>query len=145
MADVVSVYGPKAGKFLSLGGDASMDVFKKYGKHHALPTAMDAAIRHGDEGVKLLEKTGPDKFMRYLTLSKFMTRGLRSWHQERLSELFKMLVLYLFHLLMSILSLLPVLLRYALLIVSGVVVIGIPFRYLYKVARLFWKPRAVPT
>jgi hypothetical protein len=136
MADVVAVCGKKTGKFLNLGGDASVVVFKKFGKHGGLPVAMDSAIRHGPEGLRLLEKTGPNKFMKYLVLSKFMTRGIRSWHEERLSELLKILALYVFYWLMSLLSWLPTIVRYALLILSGLVVIGVPSKYLYRASKV---------
>ena len=135
MAKATAVYGKKTAKFLELGGEHSLEMFKKYGHSKNITTALDSAIMHGPKGLSILERVGPDKFIKYLTISKFSVRGVRSWHEGRLSEAAKMLPSYANYMIKKLLSLLPKWVIFSLAAVSGLVVIGIPSMGIYRAWR----------
>jgi hypothetical protein len=137
MAKATSVYGKKTAKFLELGGERSLEIFKKFGHSKNITTALDSAIMHGPKGLSILERVGPDKFIKYLTISKFSVRGVRSWHEGRLTELAKMLTSYGHYLITWLMSLLPQWGIFSIAAVSGLVVIGIPAKSLYAGWRWF--------
>lgn len=83
MEKAALAYGSKTGKFLKLGGDAPVTVLKKYGKSSVLREAVDRSLEYGKTGTRLLQRTGPDKFLTYLTLAKYGVRGTRTVWQGR--------------------------------------------------------------
>lgn len=140
LGNAAAVYGKKTGKFLELAGDHSLVVFKKFGNSSQITAALDSAIMRGPKGLALLERVGPDKFMKYLTLSKFSVRGMRSWHEGRLSEAVSILLSYANFMLKKLLSLLPTWAIWALMLVTGLVVFTVPSRGLYRARRWLRSP-----
>lgn len=84
-------------------------------------------------GLDALEKVGPDKFLKYLTIAKFSTRGVRSWHEGRLSELTAMTAWQGWYAVKKAISYLPMWLMYVVAVISGLVVIGPPLKGLRKI------------
>jgi len=140
LGNAAAVFGKKTGKFLELAGDHSLEVFKKFGHSKQITVALDSAIMHGPNGLVVLERVGPDKFMRYLRLSKFSARGIRSWHEGRLSEIGKMLLSYAHFVMKKLLSLLPQWAIFLIGAVSGLVAIGVPSTGLYRAWRCVGAP-----
>lgn len=140
LGNAAAVYGKKAGKFLELAGDHSVVVFKKFGNSSQISAALDSAIARGPKGLALLERVGPDKFMKYLTLSKFSVRGIRSWHEGRLSEAGSILLSHANFIVKRLLSLLPAWAIWALMLVTALVVVTVPSRALYRASRWLRSP-----
>lgn len=132
VVEMASVCGNKTGKFLFLGGDRALDVFRKFRGQKQMENALDLGLRYGKNGTTLLEKTGPDKFLKYVAVAKLLVRGTRSWHQGRLSYLASALAASTFWLLVKLLSILPTWLKCLLLMASGAVVIGLPSLKLFR-------------
>lgn len=132
MADAASKLGRNTGKFFALGETTTVAVVRKFGKQENLAVALNSAIRHGENGTRLLERTGPDKFLKYLNQSKYVLGGVRSWHQGRLSELGKKLTKNFRWWLLHLVSLLPTYLQYLMLAISGTIVVGGPTVSLWK-------------
>jgi hypothetical protein len=131
MEKVVGVYGAKTGKFLKLGGDAPVSVLKRFPKDPHAVTAVDTALKYGVDGGRLLEKTGPTKFLKYVTLTKYAARTTRSIWEKRLTTL-----------LVKFVTLFPPLVIVAMWAASGLVVVGAPAYFL--VARIRHKRRKTP-
>ncbi len=89
-AEFARAFGPKSGRFLQLGGDASIDLFRKFGKGERVAEAMDHAFQFGSKGTSLLQKLGPTKFMTYLKITKYGVRSARSIRQDRLNVVMAM-------------------------------------------------------
>jgi hypothetical protein len=133
MAKAAAAYGRKTGKFLDLAGDASVRVYKRFPQSSRIVPALDAANMRGKPGLDALEKVGPDKFLKYLTIAKFSTRGVRSWHEGRLSELTAMTAWQGWYAVKKAISYLPMWLMYVVAVISGLVVIGPPLKGLRKI------------
>ena len=121
MERVASVYGKQTGKVLRLGKDMPVKVLKRFGKSRQLTEAVDHSLQFGSRGTRLLEKVGPTRFMRYLKMTKYGVRGVRSVWQARLTLM-----------LSWFLKLLP---QWAVFLVTGLtglVVVGVPIRLAYK-------------
>lgn len=127
MEKVAARFGKKTVKFLKLGGDTSIDVFRKFGKDKALVKAMDSALQYGSDGARLVKKTGPSKFIKYLRMTKIGVRATRSSYQGRLTSL-----------LVKVSEMLPLAAIYALCVLSGVPVVWAP---LNRVVKLGLRPR----
>ena len=117
MEKLAAAYGPKTGKFLKLGEDSAVSVVTKYGTSRQITAAMDEAIKYGPEGTRLLEKTGPKSFMKYLTMAKYGVRATRSAWRGRLINLTA-----------QFLRLFPMWVIYLIAALSGMVVVGVPAR-----------------
>jgi len=87
MPRVAKAYGRKTGKLLSLGGDDSLRIFRKFGNHKEIANALDTAVKYGPEGTRLLRKVGPSQFLKYVTLTKYVARTTRSAWQGHLTSL----------------------------------------------------------
>ncbi len=87
MPKVAQAYGKKTGKLLSLGGDDSLRIFRKFGKHKDISTALDTAVKYGPEGTQLLSKVGPSQFLKYVRMTKYAARTTRSVWQGHLTSL----------------------------------------------------------
>ncbi len=87
MPKVAQAYGRKTGKLLSLGGDDSLRIFRRFGNHKDISTALDTAVKYGPEGTRLLVKLGPSQFLKYVTLTKYAARTTRSVWQGHLTSL----------------------------------------------------------
>ncbi len=87
MPRVAKTYGRKTGKLLSLGGDDSLRIFRKFGNHKGIANALDTAVKYGPEGTRLLGKVGPSQFLKYVTLTKYAARTTRSIWQGHLTSL----------------------------------------------------------
>jgi len=87
MPKVAKAYGSKTGKLLSLGGEDSMRIFRRFGNHKQIQDALDTAVKYGPDGTKLLGKVGPSRFLKYVTLTKYGARTTRSIWQGRLTSL----------------------------------------------------------
>jgi hypothetical protein len=131
MEKVVAAFGSKTRKYLRLAGNTSVDVLRRYGKTPNLNRALDKAIQYGPQGGRLLRKTGPTAFLRYLRIAKYSTRAVRSFHKDRLTmtaaHLSKML---------------PSGALWGMAVVSGLIVLGVPFRVLYTRFRTMRIPGA---
>ncbi len=121
MEKVAARFGKKTVKFLKLGGDTSLDVFRKFGKDKALVRAMDAALQYGSDGSRLVKKTGPTRFMKYLRMTKIGVRATRSAYQGRLTSL-----------LVKISEMLPLAVLYAVCALSGLPVLWAPLNRAVK-------------
>ena len=64
-----------------------MEALRKFGKTPDIGKAVDTAIQFGPDGSRLLLKTGPSKFLRYVTLAKYGERTVRSIWEKRLTSL----------------------------------------------------------
>ncbi len=87
MPRVAKAYGSKTGKLLSLGGDDAMRIFRRFGNHKDISTALDTAVKYGPQGTRLLGKVGPSQFLKYVTLTKYAARTTRSVWQGHLNSL----------------------------------------------------------
>lgn len=121
MERAARVYGKKTGKFLRLGGDTPLRVLRKFPADKQATKAVDTAIQYGARGTRLLEKTGPTRFLKYVKVTKYTARTVRSVWQGRLDRL-----------LVKIFSLFPEWALWAIAGVSGLAVGGIPTRYAVK-------------
>jgi hypothetical protein len=121
---MASVYGKNTVKFLKLGGGAPARVLKKFGNNKTLVKAMDEAVQYGPRGTRLIEKTGPTKFLKYVRLTKYGARTTRSIYQQRLTSL-----------LGWILNKLPMESIYAICALTGLVAVGVPMSYLFRIGR----------
>ncbi len=110
-----TTYGKQTGKFLKLAGSAPLEVLRRFGKSRNLDEAVNTSIKYGPRGSRLLAKTGPDKFLKYVTIAKFTTRATRSVWKNRLNVL-----------LAGILKRLPLPVLYGLFAGSGLVVVAAP-------------------
>jgi hypothetical protein len=115
MEKIATVYGPKTGKFLKLGGEAPAAVLKKFPRDPHTVAAVDSAIKYGARGGRLLEKTGPTKFLKYVNITKYAARTTRSIWEKRLTTL-----------LTKFASLFPPLALMAVAVASGLVIVGMP-------------------
>lgn len=120
MEKAVAVYGPRTGKFLRLGGEAPIVVLKKFPRDPHTVAAVDTALKYGADGGRLLEKTGPTKFLKYVTFTKYAARTTRSIWEKRLTSF-----------LMRFVSLFPQLAIVVGAIASGLVVVGMPAHYIF--------------
>jgi hypothetical protein len=87
MPRVAKAYGQRTGKLLSLGGDDSLRIFRKFGARKEIANALDTAVKYGPEGTQLLRKVGPSQFLKYVTLTKYAARTTRSVWQGHLTPL----------------------------------------------------------
>ncbi|MGO9118314.1 MAG: hypothetical protein ACLQPD_11995 [Desulfomonilaceae bacterium] len=87
MPKVAKAYGKKTGKLLSLGGDDALRIFRRFGNHKDISSALDTAVKYGPEGTRLLVKVGPSQFLKYVTLTKYAARTTRSVWQGHLTSL----------------------------------------------------------
>ncbi len=87
MENVAKTFGKRTRKFLKIGGDDTVDLVRRYGKTKGLAKATDSAVQYGPDGIRLLKRAGPSKFMRYLKLTKYSVRGVRSIWKQRLTLL----------------------------------------------------------
>jgi len=124
MEKVASTYGPKTGKFIQLGGDAPVSLVRRFPHNKQLVTSVDTAIKYGSEGTNLLAKTGPTKFMRYVTLTKYSARAGRSVWEGRLSSL-----------LVKTLQLFPERAIAGIGLLSGLIAVGVPVGWLFRRVR----------
>jgi len=120
METVAAAYGNKTGKFLKLGGDTPVEVLKRFPKDPFAAIAVDSAVRYGREGGKLLEKTGPARFLKYVTYTKYAARTTRTLWEKRLTSF-----------LLKFMSLFPVSAIILGAVASGLVVVGMPARYVW--------------
>ncbi len=141
VAKASKVFGPKTGKFFERAGDSSLTIFKKYGSNPLVNTSLDSAISYGKNGIRLLEKVGPQKFTSYVTFAKFGVRGLKSWHGGRLAETIKFFPPYMLFLMRWLLSFLPLWLIYIISCGTGMIVIGVPVHAGSKIIREFLRPK----
>jgi hypothetical protein len=118
MERVAKTYGKRTGKFLRLGGDAPITVAKRFGKSVKVTEAMNAAVKYGPDGTRLLVKTGPTKFLKYLRIAKYGVRTTRSIWQHRLTML-----------LAGLISMLPLWALYGITALSGLGAVGAPAVY----------------
>ncbi len=79
------VYGKNTVKFMKLGGDESIDIARKFAKNRDLTKAMNRAVQYGEDGTRILRKTGPTKFLTYLRIAKYGERAIRTTYQGRLN------------------------------------------------------------
>jgi hypothetical protein len=86
MEKVASTYGKYTGKFLKLAGDTPVEVVRKFGKSRYAVRAVNTSIQYGPEGSKLLMKTGPRKFLKYVTAVKFSARTTRVIWKQRIDK-----------------------------------------------------------
>ena len=100
-----------------------MKVLRKFPADKQAAKALDSAIQYGARGTRLLEKTGPTRFLKYVKVTKYTARTVRSVWQGRLNRL-----------LVNIFSLFPEWSLWAIAGVSGLAVGGIPARYAVKFA-----------
>jgi len=87
MPRVAKAYGSKTGKLLSLGGDDAMRIFRRFGNHKDISSALDTAVKYGPQGTRVLAKVGPSQFLKYVTLTKYAVRTTRSVWQGHLTSL----------------------------------------------------------
>ena len=127
MERVARIYGKNTGKFMKLTGDLPVDLLRKYGKNRDLAKAIDTSIQYGRDGRRLLKKTGPTRFLKYIKRVKYSARAGRTVWKNRLPLLLAHLV-----------KLLPESALLALLLGSGVVSLGVPAR---KVAKAVLRSR----
>jgi hypothetical protein len=118
MERVTKVFGKHTGKFLKLGGDAPVKVAKRFGKSKNVTEAMNTAVKYGPDGTRLLVKTGPTKFIKYLKIAKYGVRTTRTIWQHRLTLL-----------LAGLISMLPAWAMYGITALSGLGAVGAPAVY----------------
>jgi len=121
MEKAAGVYGKKIGKFLKLGGESPLRVLRKFPADKQAAKAMDSAVQYGGSGTRLLEKTGPSKFLKYVRITKYSARTVRSVWQGRLNRL-----------LVKIFSLFPEWSLWAIAGLTGLVLVGIPVSSVMK-------------
>ncbi len=121
MEKAAKVYGKRTGKFLKLGGESPLKVLRKFPGDKQAAKAMDTAVQYGNRGNRLIEKTGPSKFLKYVKITKYSARTVRSVWQGRLNRL-----------LVKIFSLFPLWSLWAIAGVSGLAAVGIPVRSVMK-------------
>jgi len=86
---------------------------------------VDTAVKYGPDGARLLAKTGPTRFLKYVRATKYAARTTRSVWQGRLNNL-----------LVKTMSLLPRPAIFSLALLSGLVVLAVPAGFvLRRVAR----------
>lgn len=124
MEKVAGTFGAKTGKFIQLGGETPVRLVQKFPHNKQLVESVDAAIRYGSQGTNLLAKTGPGKFLRYLTLTKYSARAGRSLWEGRLSRL-----------LVKTIQLLPDPAIMGIGLLSGLIAVGLPLGWLVKKVR----------
>jgi len=124
MERVARAYGKQTGKFLKLGGQAPIKVLHKFGKSKGITKAVDVALEYGPRGTRLLEKTGPSKFLKYVKIAKYSTRATRSIWKHRLPAL-----------LAEFMKLLPQWITYLVGIVSGFLALAVPGVYARRAVR----------
>ena len=115
MEKLAATFGPKTGKFLKLGEGTAVNAFKRFGKSPQITAALDEALKFGPDGTRLLTKTGPRAFMKYVTMAKYGVRATRSAWQGRLVNLTAQALRYL-----------PEWAMYVVAALSGMVVVGVP-------------------
>ncbi|MDQ7784107.1 MAG: hypothetical protein RDU20_14580 [Desulfomonilaceae bacterium] len=125
MEKAAGVYGKKIGKYLKLGGQSPLKVLRKFPGDKQAARAMDSAVQYGAGGTRLLEKTGPSKFLKYVRITKYTARTTRSVWQGRLNRL-----------LVKLFSFFPEWSLWAIAGVSGLIVVGMPTRAVVK-----WRTR----
>jgi hypothetical protein len=118
MEKVATTFGKKTGKFLKLGGETPLKILRKYPGDKQAVKAMDSAIQYGPRGTRLLEKTGPTRFLKYVKVTKYTARTVRSVWQGRLDRL-----------LVKIFSLFPEWALWSIAGMSGLALGGMPTRY----------------
>jgi hypothetical protein len=64
MVEMAGVYGKNTAKFLDLGGDKAVAIYRQHGKSKLLTEAMNTSIQYGEKGTDVLLKAGPEKFMK---------------------------------------------------------------------------------
>ena len=128
----VSVYGKQTAKFMTLGGSATMDVLRKFPPASRTGRALDSALEYGPSGLRLMKKTGPSKFLKYLTMAKYGVRTTRTIWNQRLPLL-----------LANLLKLLPMAAVYLVAAFTGIVSLGTPA--IMVRSRLIRKKRSTPT
>ncbi|MEW6113964.1 MAG: hypothetical protein AB1664_17655 [Thermodesulfobacteriota bacterium] len=125
MEKVTATYGKQTGKFLKLGGDAPVNVLRRFGtKNKEVKQAVDTAIQYGPEGMRLLQRTGPSAFLNYVRIAKYSTRATRSIWNQRVTKLLGKAVSYL-----------PVEALFGIAILTGLVTVLVPTYYGLKVFR----------
>ncbi len=124
MGEFARRFGPKTGKFLCLGGDRSVTVFKRFGSSGHLGEAINEALPFGSKGMRLLERLGPDRFLKYAGYAKYGSRAARSAWKGRLQLLGAWLV-----------ARLPLVALVLLGGGTGLIAMGVPARR----ARLAWQ------
>jgi hypothetical protein len=122
---VAAGYGRKTAKFLDVGGQTAVTVAKRFSGDKRLVEAMDEAVKYGAQGPQLLGKTGPTKFMKYLTYTKYAARGTRSIHKGRLQSA-----------LLGMVAAMPAYAIMAVALITGLVSIGAPAYRVYS-----WKKK----
>jgi hypothetical protein len=121
MERVAVTYGKKTGKFLNLGGEAPVTVIRRFPMDKNIVEAVDTAVKYGPDGTRLLAKTGPTKFLKYVTATKYAARTTRSLWQGRLNNL-----------LVNTVSLLPQPAIFSLAMLSGLVVLAVPAGFVLR-------------
>lgn len=134
MEKVAKAYGKKTGKFLKLGGETPLKILRKYPGDKQAVKAMDSAIQYGPRGTRLLEKTGPTRFLKYVKVTKYTARTVRSVWQGRLDRL-----------LVKIFSLFPDWALWSIAGMSGLALGGMPTRYAVRALARRRKQRAANT
>lgn len=124
MERAARIYGKNTGKFIALTGDLPVDMLKRYGNSRDLTKAINTSIQYGPEGRRLLKKTGPTRFLKYMNRAKYTARAGRSVWKNRLPLL-----------LAHLMKFLPESALLALLLGSGVVTLGVPVRRVAKAMR----------
>jgi hypothetical protein len=89
----VAQLGPKTGKFIKAGGESVLSVARRFPLSKQLSPAIETSLKYGKEGTKLVQKHGPNKFLRYIAITKYSARTVRSLHERRLSALLLWLAL----------------------------------------------------
>lgn len=110
-----SVFGKQTAKFVELGGNATMDVLRKFAPSRQMGKALDSAIEYGDDGLRLLKKTGPAKFLKYMRIAKYSARTIRTIWNKRLTLL-----------LADLMKMLPMPVIFGVAGLTGLVVAGVP-------------------
>lgn len=64
MVEIAGVYGKNTAKFLELGGEKAVAIYRQHGKSKLLTEAMNTSIQYGEKGTELLLKAGPESFMK---------------------------------------------------------------------------------
>jgi hypothetical protein len=125
MERVAATYGKNTGKFLNLGGEVPVRLIRRFPLDKNIAEAVDTAVNYGPEGTKLLARTGPTRFLKYVRATKYTARTTRSVWQGRLNSL-----------LVKTMSLLPRPAIFSLAMLSGLVVLAVPAGFvLRKVTR----------
>lgn len=115
MEKAVSACGKQTAKFMTLGGNTAMDIVRKFHPTPRMGKALDSALEYGEDGVRLLKKTGPSKFLKYLTIAKYGVRTTRTIWKGRLPLLIA-----------DLLKRLPMTALFAIAAVTGIVALGAP-------------------